>query len=73
MANQLRDKRDPKFVESELDAAEQANKELGGALDDLTSLKKDKEGELQRLIDSDGGLKSQLRELEAHKEIDGAL
>lgn len=73
LANQLRDNRDPKFVESELEAAEQHNELLGNSLGDLNQEKKDKEAELQGLIDSDSGLKNKLRDLEAHKEIDVGL
>jgi len=46
---------------------------LGNSLDDLNRLKKEREADLQRLIDGDGNLKSQLRDLEAHKEIDTVL
>ena len=39
----------------------------------MNRAKKDKEQELQKIVNSDGDLKAKLRELEAHKEIDLAL
>ena len=73
LADQLRGKREPQFVDSELELAEKANKDLKDGLNDVNKAKAEKEAELQKLVGADGDLKGKLRELEAHKEVDVGL